>query len=223
MYIKVNNIDLWYKMEGSGKPFILLHANSASHKIFDVLTEELSKNFTVYSIDSRDHGQSTRTNELSYDMMAEDVFSFINELKLEKPIIYGFSDGGIIGLLLASKYPDLLSKLIISGANTNPQSIKKTWLIVFKILYLIFRQDKFRIVLKEPNITKEDLLKINIPVMVLAGENKKELVNEEDTRFIAENIPNSILRILENESHESYVVHSPKLYKIIKPFIESVF
>lgn len=100
MYIKVNNIDLWYKMKGSGKPFILLHANSASHKVFDVLTEELSKNFTVYSIDSRDHGQSTRTNELSYDMMAEDIISFINELKLDKPIIYGFSDGGIIGLLL---------------------------------------------------------------------------------------------------------------------------
>lgn len=56
--------------------------------------------------------------------------------------------------------------------------------------------------LEEPNITKEDLLKINIPVLVLAGENKKELVNEEDTRFIAKNIPNSILRILENESQE---------------------
>lgn len=222
MYIKVNNIDLWYEMKGSGNPFILLHGNSLSHKIFDILTEELSKKYTVYAIDSRDHGQSTKTNKISYDMMADDVVSFINELKLEKPIIYGLSDGGIVGLLVASKYPDLLSRLITSGANTNPEGVKKIWFTVFKILYLIFRRDKFRMVLEEPHIIREDLMKINIPVLVLAGENKKEFVNEENTKFIAENIPNSTLKILEKESHTSYVVHCPKLYKIIEPFIENV-
>jgi len=84
MYIKVNDIDLWYEMKGSGKPFILLHGNGESHEIFDTLTEELSKKITVYAIDSRDHGKSTRTNKLSYEMLTEDVVSFINELKLEK-------------------------------------------------------------------------------------------------------------------------------------------
>nr|WP_300092238.1 alpha/beta hydrolase [Sedimentibacter sp.] len=220
MNISINNIDLWYEMKGNGQPFILLHGNSESHEIFDVLIEELSKKFTVYAIDSRDHGKSTRTNKLSYDMMVEDVASFINELKLEKPILYGFSDGGIVGLLLASKYPGLLSRLIVSGANTSPDSVKKQWGIIFKILYFIFRQDKFRMMLEEPNIGSEDLMKINIPVLVLAGEN--DLVKEENTRFIAENIPESTLRILEKENHMSYVVHSPKLYRIIEPFIENL-
>jgi pimeloyl-ACP methyl ester carboxylesterase len=220
MNIKINNIDLWYEKKGSGKPFILLHGNGESHEIFDILIEELSEKFTVYAIDSRDHGKSTKTNKLSYKMMAEDVFSFINELKIEKPILYGFSDGGIVGLLLASDYPDLLSRLIISGANTDPDGVKKPWPTIFKILYLIFRQDKFRMMLEEPDISREDLKKISIPVLVLAGE--KDLVKEENTKFIAENISDSTLKILEKENHMSYVVHSPKLYKIIEPFIDNI-
>jgi pimeloyl-ACP methyl ester carboxylesterase len=132
MYIKINNINLWYEMKGSGQPFILLHGNGESHKIFDILIEELSKKYTVYAIDSRDHGKSTRTNKLNYEILTDDIFSFIAELKLEKPILYGFSDGGIVGLLLASKFPDLLSRLIISGANTNLESVKKHMLTCLK-------------------------------------------------------------------------------------------
>jgi pimeloyl-ACP methyl ester carboxylesterase len=220
MNIKINDIDLWYEKRGSGQSFILLHGNGESHEIFDMLIEELSKNFTVYAIDSRDHGKSTKINKLSYKMMVEDVFSFINELKIEKPILYGFSDGGIVGLLLASDYPDLLSRLIVSGANTNPDGVKKPWSIIFKILYLIFRQDKFRMMVEEPDISREDLKKINIPVLVLAGE--KDLIKEKNTKFIAENISDSTLKILEKENHMSYVVHSPKLYKIIEPFINDI-
>lgn len=222
VFLKVNGIDLWYEMKGNGHPFILLHGNSETHEIFDVLIEELSKKFTVYAIDSRDHGKSTKTNKLSYDIMTEDIASFINELKLEKPLLYGLSDGGIVGLLVASKYPDLLSKMIISGANTSPEGVNKIWFKLFKILYFFSRQDKHRMMLEEPHITQDDLRKIKIPVLVLAGEEKREVVKEENTKFIAENIPNSSLKILKKESHVSYVVHSPKLYKIIEPFIEGI-
>lgn len=74
-------------------------------------------------------------------------------------------------------------------------------------------------VLEEPRISKEDLRKINIPVLILAGSN--DIAKEEDIRFIADNIPNSTLNILDKENHMSYVVHSPKLYKIIKSFVEN--
>ena len=63
--------------------------------------------------------------------------------------------------------------------------------------------------LTEPDIKKEDLEKINIPVLVLAGD--KDLVLEEDTRFIARNIPYATLKILKGESHTSYIVHSEKI------------
>jgi len=217
MFIKINGIYLFYEVQGNGKPFILLHGNLESHKIFDVLMGELSKNFTVYAIDSRDHGQSTRTNKVSYDQLTEDVASFIRELNLDKPLLYGLSDGAIVGLLLASRYPDLLSKLIASGPNSSPDTIRKGWLISIKISYFLMRKDKLRMMLEEPHIIAEDLKKIKVPTLVLAGE--REFATDEDLRFIAKNIPNGTLKVLKGENHSSYAVHSPKLYQIIEPFI----
>ena len=217
MYLPVNGLELFYRKTGDGPPIILLHGNGESHRIFDVLTEQLAGSFTVYAPDSRDHGESSRTRALSYALMTEDVARIIETLGLQKPILYGFSDGGIIGLMLASKYPGLLSRLIVSGANTNPEAMKKGWLTLFRLIYLVTRNRKFRLMLTEPHITKEELGRIGIPVLVLAGEN--DMIREDDTRFIGRSIPGAVLRILEGENHMSYVVNSPKLYGELKAFL----
>lgn len=218
MYIKINGIYLYYEVKGHGKPFILLHGNMESHKVFDILIEELSKKFTVFALDSRDHGQSTRTNKITYDLLVEDVVSFIKEFNLDKPLLYGLSDGAIVGLLIASRHPDLLSKLVASGPNSSPDTIRKGWLISIKISYFLFRKDKLRMMLEEPHIKAEDLKRIKVPTLILAGE--KEFATDEDLRFIADNIPNAQLKVLKGENHSGYVVHSPKLYKIMEPFIQ---
>lgn len=212
----VNGIDLWYEKTGNGPPVLLLHGNGESHKIFRVLTEQLINRYTVYALDSRGHGQSGKTKELHYDLMAEDTAQFILSLKLEKPLLYGFSDGGIIGLLLASKYPGLLAKMAISGANTKPDATGRGWDLLFKIMYCFSGSRKIKMMLTEPHISAEQLSSIKIPVLVLAGE--KDIIREEDTRFIAENIQDARLKILKGESHMSYVINSPKLYPELAEF-----
>ena len=209
MNIEVNDIDIYYEVYGEGKPIILLHGNSETHEIFDRLIERLENNYKVYAIDSRCHGKSEKTEEISYDLMAVDMIEFIKKLKIDKPIVYGFSDGGIIGLLVAIKQPKLLSKLIISGANLNPNGMSKSMLIISKIGYFITRNKLFKMMIKEPNISRKDLEKIEIPTYVLAGE--KDVIMEEHTRLIAENIKNSKLEIIPKENHSSYVVHSEKI------------
>jgi pimeloyl-ACP methyl ester carboxylesterase len=217
MYIHVNGINIWYEKSGSGYPIVLLHGNSEKHEIFKVLVSQLSDKFTVYALDSRNHGKSGKSPELSYEIMTEDVAAFIRELKLEKPILYGFSDGGILGIMIAFKYPDLLSKMVISGANTSPDSVKPIGVKIFKIIYALTKDVKAKMLLTEPHITDEQLGRIEIPVLVLAGE--KDLVKEEDTKHIAAMIKNSKLCIIPKEGHASYVVRSPKLYGYIKDFI----
>ena len=217
MNIEVNDIDIYYEVYGEGKTIILLHGNSETHEIFDRLIERLKNNYKVYAIDSRCHGKSEKTEEISYDLMAVDMIEFIKKLKIDKPIVYGFSDGGIIGLLVAIKQPKLLSKLIISGANLNPNGMSKSMLIISKIGYFITRNKLFKMMIKEPNISRKDLEKIEIPTYVLAGE--KDVIMEEHTRLIAENIKNSKLEIIPKENHSSYVVHSEKIYDIIKKYI----
>lgn len=216
MFLHINDTDLYYEKIGVGQPLILLHGNSESHKIFDKIVEPLSKQFTVYSIDSRGQGDSSRVDSISFQEMADDTISFIKTLQIHKPVLYGFSDGGIIGLLIASQHPDLLLKLIISGANVLPAGIKVHVRILFSIIHFFTRDPRVKMMLTEPDITASNLTNIDIPTLVLVGS--RDAVKESDTQFIVKNIPDSILRVLKGEGHMSYVVHSPKLIPIIQNF-----
>lgn len=219
MFQKVHDITLYYEKAGQGKPIILLHGNGESHKIFQKLITLLSNQYTVYAIDSRGHGKSSKAKELDYNRMAEDIVEFIRALKLEKPMLYGFSDGGILGLIIASGYPDMLSRLIISGANLKPEGIKRKYFRIFRFIYAISRSSKYRLMLTQPQISDEELQKITIDTLVLAGSD--DMIDEAHTKHIADAIPKSTLQIVPGENHMSYVLNNDKLYQIIIPFIEN--
>ena len=217
MNINVNNLNIYYEVYGEGKPIILLHGNSETHEIFDKLIDKLKDNYKVYAIDSRCHGKSEDTIYISYNLMRDDIIGFIQKLNIEKPILYGFSDGGIIGLLIAIKEPDILSKLIVSGANLNPKGMKTVMRIFIKLVCLFSKDKLFKMMLKEPNISIEELKTIRIPTVVLAGE--KDVIKLKHTKQISGNIQNSKLEIIKNENHGSYIIHSDKIYDILKKYI----
>ena len=217
MFVNVNGIKIHYEVFGEGKPIILLHGNGECYKIFDMLIDKLKDNYKVYALDSRCHGESDNPKEITYDLMCDDTIEFIKKLNIEKPIFYGFSDGGIVGLLIAMKEPELLSNLIISGAQLNPNACITSDLIITKLLYFITRKKLIRLMVKEPNINPEELTKIKIPVHVIAG--KKDVIKRSHTELIAKSIPNSSLEIVQGENHGSYIIHSGKLYDIIKKYL----
>lgn len=217
MFIDVNGINIHYEVFGKGKPIILLHGNGECYKIFDRLIWKLKDNYKVYAIDSRCHGESDNPKEITYDLMCDDMIGFIKELNIEKPIFYGFSDGGIIGLLIAMKEPDLLSKLIISGAQLNPEACITRDLMICKLLYFVTRKKLVRLMVKEPNIRPDELSKITIQVHVLAGE--KDVIKKEHTELIAKSIPNSTIEFIKGENHGSYIIHSDKLYGILTKYL----
>ena len=140
MNITVNSVNLYYEVSGKGKPIVLLHGKSENSKV------------------------------ISYELMRDDVICFIRELKLEKPILYGFSDGGIVGLLIAIKEPELLSKLIVSGPNLYPGGMKDSMLRYSKIGYFLTKNKLFKLMLEEPNISFEELRRIKISTVILVGE-----------------------------------------------------
>lgn len=126
----------------------------------------------------------------------------------ERRIIYG-----IVGLLLAAKYPQLLSQIIISGANLDPKGLCTGWLKLFLCINVSVKDPKMTMILKDPNITAEMLSHIVIPTTVLAGS--RDMVKRNHTQYIADNIPNSRLHILRGEGHGSYVLHSTKIARMI--------
>lgn len=213
MLFHVNHTNLYYEKYGTGKPLILLHGNGETHKIFDKAIPLLAEHFTVYALDSRGHGQSDAVLEYHYNDLAKDVKCFIDKLELKRPMLYGFSDGGIVGLLLAANYPYLLSQMIISGANTLPKGIRTGWLKLFQCINAIVKDPKMTMMLTEPNITADMLQRIVIPTTVLAGS--RDMVKRSHTAYIASHIPNSVLCILQGEGHGSYILHSTKIAKLI--------
>ncbi|NLW88770.1 MAG: alpha/beta hydrolase [Clostridiaceae bacterium] len=214
----LNGVCIFFEKTGDGPPLILLHGNGESHRIFHKIIEPLARKYTVYAIDSRGHGKSTRVQSLHYEQMSEDVVALIREEGLTRPALFGFSDGGIIGLMIAIRHPELLSKLIVSGVNISPDGIKKRWLDLFRLLFRLTRSDKIKMMLTEPNISTEQLGEILCPVLILAGS--KDLIREEHTRKIAGAIRGADLRILDGENHGSYVIHSSKLLSVIPTFLD---
>ncbi len=218
MYIHINRQILFYEKTGEGPPLLLLHGNGEDHTIFDALTPLLSQTYTVYAIDSRGHGASNPTEEYSYIDMAEDIAQLITSLEIHAPVLYGFSDGGIIGLLLALHHPGLISRLIISGANLNPRGMKLTFLHKVKQHYKKSGNPLERMMLEEPDIKPSALAQIRIPVLVLAGEH--DIIKSAHTKLIAAKLPNAQLAIIPGEDHGSYIIHSDKLYPYIQDFME---
>ena len=217
MFAEVNNVKIYYEAKGTGRPLLMVHGNGEDHTIFNEASEILKDHFQVYLIDSRDHGQSTKTPTLHYEDMRDDMLAFMEALDLKDVVFYGFSDGGIIGLLAAMK-TDRITKLIASGANMTPNGVKGSLNFIVKVIYFFTKDQKMEMMLKEPNITVEQLSTIKIPTIVIAGE--KDVIKPEETKLIAQSIPNAKLRILPKEGHGSYIVHKTKIADIILEEVE---
>lgn len=219
MTIRANGINLYYEKRGKGKALILLHGNGEDHTIFEDSILLLEKSFTVYAVDTRGHGKSDRTENFHYSDMAEDIAAFIRKLELERPIVCGFSDGGITALLLAINHPELPGMIITCGANSHPEGIKKRALWMMRLSYRKNHSPLTALMLEEPHITAEQLQKIEVPAIVIAGSN--DMIKESDTRFIADNIKDSRLLILKGETHGSYIEKSQKLGYILLELVDN--
>ena len=216
MYIQLDGQILSYEKEGEGSPVILLHGNGESHEIFDVLSEKLTASHTVYAIDSRGQGGSATPGSYHYRDMAKDVILFITSLDIEKPAIVGFSDGGIIALMVAMERSDLLSSIVVCGANLSPKGLKGSALRDIKKLYKKTGDPLVQMMLVEPDINESELQKISVPTLICAGDD--DMVKPKETERIFHSIPGAKGHIFQNSTHSSYVEHSDALMRVLPVF-----
>ncbi len=206
MYITIKGKKLYWEKAGKGKPLIMIHGNGGNHRGFRKSVSLLKQKFTVYTLDLPGHGKSEGIKTYSYRDLASYIYEFIKKLGIKRPVFYGFSDGGIMGLLLASKKPQLFSKLIVSGVNVKPDGLKVLARFRMKLLYCLTKSKKIKMMLEEPNISKEELSRISVPVFLTRGEH--DIVSKDHTEQIVKSIPKSRLTVFPNHFHGSYVVFS---------------
>jgi pimeloyl-ACP methyl ester carboxylesterase len=100
---------------GEGKPFIILHGFLGMGDNWKTLAKKFSEsNFEMHLVDQRNHGRSFHSDEFDYELMAEDLKDYCAANNLTDIVLLGHSMGGKTAMLFASKYPDLVNKLIVA-------------------------------------------------------------------------------------------------------------
>ncbi|HKL34791.1 MAG TPA: alpha/beta hydrolase [Salegentibacter sp.] len=116
-----NGISLEYLDQGEGEVILLLHGLGSTKADWELQKEEFSSDFRIIAPDLRGHGNSTKPKDreaYGIPQFAEDMKLLLDKLDIAKCIVVGFSMGGAIAFEMATKYNDLISKMVI--VNTAP-------------------------------------------------------------------------------------------------------
>lgn len=100
-------------IKGEGKPLLILHGYFGMSDNWKTLGNQFSKDFQVHLIDQRNHGRSFHSEAFNYELLAEDLYNYIQHYKLDKIYLVGHSMGGKTAMLFAVNYPDIVEKLIV--------------------------------------------------------------------------------------------------------------
>jgi len=190
-----NGNRFYYESYGNGAPLLLIHGNGESIKIFKGQIGAFSRRYRVIAMDSRGQGKSELgTTALSYAQMSEDTNALLDHLMLAHVRVLGWSDGGIIGLLLAIHHPDKVGMLAVMGANLQPDAAY-SWAVdgVARLRKRVTSElatshDPKRLQRQlqlldllgnQPHIPVSDLATIQAPTLVMAAD--RDVIRDEHT------------------------------------------
>lgn len=117
-YANVNGLKMYYEMQGSGTPLVLLHGAFMNTGIaFGQMMPELSKKYKVIAVDLQGHGRTADIDRpYAFESLADDVASLLKYLKIDNANILGYSLGGGVALQVAIRHPEMVKKLVIISA-----------------------------------------------------------------------------------------------------------
>jgi pimeloyl-ACP methyl ester carboxylesterase len=122
--IRANGIDIAYMAEGAGPPIVLLHgATSSAETDWGAQRPAMRRVFRLHMPDARGHG-GTRWDAAdgwSAEMLVDDLAAFADALELPTFHLLGFSMGAHTALRYATRHPERLRTLLISGIDVQRQ------------------------------------------------------------------------------------------------------
>jgi pimeloyl-ACP methyl ester carboxylesterase len=115
---------LYSKIEGQGKPLLILHGFMGMSDNWKTQgSQYVQEGYQVHLLDLRNHGRSFYSDIFNYEVMVQDVVDYCNENNLPNIDCIGHSMGGKVAMLLATQFPNLVDKLIVAdiGPKFYPQ------------------------------------------------------------------------------------------------------
>ncbi len=114
--ISLRSADIHYGVSGQGEPLLLIPGLGLDRNYYRLGIPELSKHMTVYAVDPRGIGESTKSPPpYTVEAWAEDFAELIPALGCGPMHVLGSSLGGAMALALAERAPSLVKSLIVVG------------------------------------------------------------------------------------------------------------
>jgi pimeloyl-ACP methyl ester carboxylesterase len=219
-YAAVNGLNMYYEVHGDGSPLLLLHGGSGS--IPEKWIPSFTPYFRVIAPEQMGHGRTADLVDrpFHYHDMAEDTVALMRQLGIERTVVVGYSDGGIIGLDMAVHHPERVSRLAVTGANARFDGYtaeNQEWARSFDPLSQPVSDDYARLSpdgaehwpavlgrLKlmwaaEPNFTNEELESMGAPTLLIIGD--RDIVMPEHAVEMFRTIPRAQLCVVPNAGH----------------------
>lgn len=187
-FVDCNGAKIEYGIYGdlNGEPLLLLPPNGGDMHCFDgSILPEMSKHFKVIAVSPRGTGNSDWIEgTMNFETMSDDLAIILDYLKIDKTNIFGFSDGGNLGVVFTLEYQDRVKSLAIMGSNINTlgtntfDQIQITWqyfVLCVEAWITGDRDTKIRRDIKgmmvgQPSLTFKDISAIKVPVLNIYGE-----------------------------------------------------
>lgn len=215
-HLDVRGVRTHHEVSGDGPPVLFLHGGFCSSLVMQPLADELS-GYTVHAPERPGHGRTPdRPGPVSYDDGVADTLAYLDALGLDTVDVIGFSDGAIIGLLLARDHPQRVRSLVAISANLRPgddiwvaeehheraMPAEQSALIDREHADLSPDPSRTEDLLarlmtmwtEQPDIEPASLGAVVAPVLVVAGDH--DSIRLEHTALIAESIPGARLCVL---------------------------
>ena len=243
-YVQIGELKTWYDQDGKGEPLVLLHGGLCPNDTWAPQIPEFREHFRVLAPERQGHGHTPDLDgPLSYDRMTANTIGFLETVVSEPAPLVGWSDGGIIGLMIAISRPDLLRKLVVIGTNFDPGGIvpgaeegllstppDADDMAMLRQMYEASSPDgaehwpvvvdKFKtMAVRGPNIPVGDLRRIRGRTLVIAGDD--DMVSLEHTTELFHTILDAELAVVPGASHFVSMEKPELVNRIILSFLEN--
>jgi pimeloyl-ACP methyl ester carboxylesterase len=223
-YAPVNGLNLYYEVHGEGPPLLLLNGGGCAIEVPPLGLPAFAEHYRVIAMDPMGHGRTgdNLDREFHYHDLGEDAVGLLRHLEVDRAVLVGFSDGGNTALDIAIHHPDLVAKLVLTGANfntsgTNAESLE--WVLKTKpedwppFLRETHQQrspdgpDGWARLLgrlypmwrSEPDLSPEELGRIKAPTLIVVGD--RDIVSAEHAVAMFRAIPGSNLCVVPGGEH----------------------
>jgi pimeloyl-ACP methyl ester carboxylesterase len=132
--VRVNDIELYYEVQGDGSPLLLVPGLGVDVTFFRGIIDDLSASCRVVAFDPRGAGRSGKP-DIPYSIggMASDAAALLDHLGIERTTVLGCSMGGRTALLLALDHRGLVDRLVLAATSAYVPSDRlftRRWLIM---------------------------------------------------------------------------------------------